>query len=87
MDIRQIKTKADVVKYAVEYTADTTRNPETCCSATTPNYEKAQALIDFFNKNVSLPDTDTSVQDIVGMVREVLGIVLKEAKERQAAQE
>lgn len=77
LDVRQLKTKADVVKYAIEYTAETTRNPENLSQATTPNYEKAQALIDFFNRNVTLPETDTSVQDIVGMMREALDAVLK----------
>lgn len=85
VNINQIKTKADVVKYAVEFTADVDTTDGYSNRKVTPNYEKAQALIDFFNKNVLLPETDTSVRDIVGMAREVLGIVLKEARETQAS--
>lgn len=86
-NINQIKTKADVVKYAVEFTADVDTTDGYCNKKVTPNYEKAQALIDFFNRNVSLPETDTSVQDLVGMAREVLGIVLKSAKGAKGAEQ
>ena len=36
-NINQIRTKADLVKYAVEFTA----TPGSCCQNATPNYEMA----------------------------------------------
>lgn len=79
-NINQIKTKADVVKYAVEFTADVDTTDGYCNRIVTPNYEKAQALIDFFNRNVSLPETDASLNEVVGLVKELLGAASKNAK-------
>lgn len=76
-NINQIKTKADLVKYAVEFTA----TPGNCCEGTTPNYEKAQELIDFFNKNVTLPDTDAcTLTDIVEGMKGAVKVIAKEVK-------
>ena len=76
-NINQIRTKADLVKYAVEFTA----NPGTCCQSATPNYEMAQGLIDFFNKNVTLPDTDAcTLTDIVESMKDAVKVIAKEVK-------
>lgn len=71
-NINQIKTKADMVKYAVEFTADVDNTDGYCNRKVTPNYERAQALIDFFNKNVTLPDTDTCISELSGLLKEIL---------------
>ena len=67
-NINQIRTKADLVKYAVEFTAKVKTNSD-YTETKIPDYEKAQGLIDFFNKNVSLPDTDTSMSELMGIVK------------------
>lgn len=82
-NINQIKTKADVVKYAVEFTADVDTTDGYCNKKVTPNYEKAQALIDFFNRNVSLPETDTSLNEVVCLIKELLLSLRNESDERQ----
>ena len=76
-NINQIRTKADLVKYAVEFTA----NPGTCCQNAIPNYEMAQGLIDFFNKNVTLPDTEAcTLTDIVEGMKDEVKVIAKEFK-------
>lgn len=85
-NINQIRTKADLVKYAVEFTANVKTNPD-YTETKIPNYEKAQALIDFFNKNVSLPDTDTSMSELMGIAKAVLGAVASKEPKPDETQE
>ena len=47
MSLDKIETKADVLKYALEFTAENGK----------PNYDEARKMFDFFNSLVSLPDT------------------------------
>lgn len=76
-NINQIRTKADLVKYAVEFTA----NPGTCCQNATPNYEMAQGLIDFFNKNVTLPDTEAcTLTELVEGMKGAVKVIAKEVR-------
>ena len=76
-NINQIRTKADLVKYAVEFTA----NPGTCCQNATPNYEMAQGLIDFFNKNVTLPDTEAcTLTELVESMKGAVNVIAKEVR-------
>lgn len=83
-NINQIKTKADLVKYAVEFTA----TPGTCCQSATPNYEMAQGLIDFFNKNVTLPDTDAcTATDLLEVVKNAAQVISQEFKASKEPQE
>lgn len=43
----KIETKADVLKYALEFTAENGK----------PNYDEARKMFEFFTSLVSLPDT------------------------------
>ena len=47
MSFDKIETKADVLKYAIEFTAENGK----------PNYDEARKMFDFFTSLVSLPDT------------------------------
>lgn len=47
MSFDKIETKADVLKYALEFTAENGK----------PNYDEARKMFEFFNSLVSLPDT------------------------------
>ena len=47
MSLDKIETKADVLKYALEFTAENGK----------PNYDEARKMFEFFNSLVSLPDT------------------------------
>ena len=68
-NINQLRTKADVVRYAIEFTSDL----EGCSGKQVPNYEKAQVMIDFFLKNVTLPDTEQNgLEQIVPLLKEIL---------------
>ena len=68
-NINQLRTKADVVRYAIEFTSDL----EGCCGKQEPNYEKAQVMIDFFMKNVSLPDTEVNaLEQLTPLFKEIL---------------
>lgn len=49
-----IKSKADAIKYAIDFTAT-----DTPCSRT-PNYEAAKKMFDFICENVTLPEVDNS---------------------------
>ena len=76
-NINQIRTKADLVKYAVEFTA----TPGTCCQNAIPNYEMAQGLIDFFNKNVTLPDTEAcTLTELVEGMKGAVSVIAKEVR-------
>ena len=47
MSLDKIETKADVLKYALEFTAENGK----------PNYDEARKMFEFFTSLVSLPDT------------------------------
>ena len=47
MSFDKIETKADVLKYAIEFTAENGK----------PNYDEARKMFEFFTSLVSLPDT------------------------------
>lgn len=47
ISLDKIETKADVLKYALEFTAENGK----------PNYDEARKMFEFFNSLVSLPDT------------------------------
>ena len=47
MSFDKIETKADVLKYALEFTAENGK----------PNYDEARKMFEFFTSLVSLPDT------------------------------
>lgn len=47
MSFDKIETKADVLKYALEFTAEDGK----------PNYDEARKMFEFFNSLVSLPDS------------------------------
>ena len=47
MSLDKIETKADVLKCALEFTAEDGK----------PNYDEARKMFEFFNSLVSLPDT------------------------------
>ena len=46
MSLDKIETKADVLKYALEFTAENGK----------PNYDEARKMFDFFTSLVSLPE-------------------------------
>ena len=47
MSFDKIETKADVLKYALEFTAENGK----------PNYDEARKMFEFFTSLVSLPET------------------------------
>lgn len=47
MSFDKIETKADVLKYALEFTAENGK----------PNYDEARKMFEFFTSLVSLPDS------------------------------
>lgn len=53
MDFNKIETKADVLKFALEFTADNGK----------PNYDEAQKMFFFFTHLVDLPDTKADTLD------------------------
>lgn len=74
VNISQIKSKADLVKWAVEFTAQVEGTH--CERRLYPDYVRAQELIDFFNKNVELPEVSNSGYE------EVLNKVVDLAKQK-----
>lgn len=51
----QIKSKSDLMKYCLEFTARRNKKREFICH----NIAKAKKLFDFFLENVNLPDVET----------------------------
>lgn len=62
------RTKADAMKFALEFTA-TANDAGVRCA----NYEQAQELFDFICKNVILPDTDAfQIEQVSGLVDKII---------------
>lgn len=53
--LHKLETKADVLKYALEFTAEDGQ----------PNYVKAQEMFFFFTRLVELPDTKPDSMDLL----------------------
>lgn len=64
-----IRTKADVMKFALEMTAEKQDNGKVKFDK-----KKAKEMFDFYCENVSLPDTD------VVLIPEILSPILNEVK-------
>lgn len=57
MSFDKIETKADVLKYAIEFTAENGK----------PNYDEARKMFDFFTSLVSLPEVkEDHIKTMVG---------------------
>ena len=55
MSLDKIETKADVLKYALEFTAENGK----------PNYDEARKMFDFFTSLVSLPEVKEDYAQIL----------------------
>lgn len=85
-NINQIKTKADAVKYAIEFTADI-EVFEGLQKRVIPNYERAQKLIDFISANVTLPDTDAiTPEKLVSWANEVIRVLKVQTESKTEAE-
>ena len=62
--ISGFKSKADALKFAIEFTASSDSSFQR-----TPSYQAAQELFDFICKNVNLPDVETN--DISEAIKEL----------------
>lgn len=59
MSFNKIETKADVLKYALEFTAENGK----------PNYDEARKMFDFFTSLVNLPEVkEDYMKTIVGLL-------------------
>lgn len=59
MSLDKIETKADVLKYAIEFTAENDK----------PNYDEARKMFEFFNSLVSLPEVkEDYMKTMVGLL-------------------
>lgn len=59
MSFDKIETKADVLKYAIEFTAENGK----------PNYDEARKMFDFFTSLVSLPEVkEDYMKTMVGIL-------------------
>lgn len=68
----KIETKADVLKYALEFTAENGK----------PNYDEARKMFDFFTSLVSLPDTkeDRATKLAERLTKDLFGTMIPRPK-------
>lgn len=68
MSFDKIETKADVLKYALEFTAENGK----------PNYDEARKMFEFFNSLVSLPDSkeDRATKLAERLTKDLFGTLL-----------
>lgn len=70
------RTKADAMKFALEFTAKVDDN-----GIRTANYEAAQELFDFICRSVNLPDTDAfQIEQMSGLVDKIIEGIRGEKK-------
>ena len=70
-NINKFESKAEALKFAIEFTAKNTENYERV-----PNLPTAQELFDFICKNVELPDTQLSQWgDVIANANSVVEMV------------
>lgn len=75
--LSSFRTKADAIKFALEFTATATAEGVRCA-----NYEQAQELFDFVCKNVNLPDTDAfQIEQMSGLVDKIIDGINGKKKE------
>ena len=66
--LASFRTKADAMKFALEFTAKVDDNGNR-----TANYEAAQELFDFICRSVNLPDTDAfQIEQMSGLVDKII---------------
>lgn len=74
----KIETKADVLKYALEFTAENGK----------PNYDEARKMFDFFTSLVSLPEVkEDYTQTLLKVVESLKPKMQPDAMPEAAAQE
>lgn len=68
----KIETKADVLKYALEFTAENGK----------PNYDEARKMFEFFNSLVSLPDSkeDRATKLAERLTKDLFGTMIPRPK-------
>lgn len=78
MSFDKIETKADVLKYALEFTAENGK----------PNYDEARKMFDFFTSLVSLPEVkEDYTQTLLKVVESLKPKMQPDAMPEAAAQE
>lgn len=72
MSFDKIETKADVLKYAIEFTAENGK----------PNYDEARKMFEFFNSLVSLPDSkeDRATKLAERLTKDLFGTMIPRPK-------
>ena len=72
MSFDKIETKADVLKYAIEFTAENGKL----------NYDEARKMFDFFNSLVSLPDSkeDRATKLAERLTKDLFGTMIPRPK-------
>ena len=72
MSFDKIETKADVLKYALEFTAENGK----------PNYDEARKMFEFFNSLVSLPDSkeDRATKLAERLTKDLFGTMIPRPK-------
>lgn len=72
MSFDKIETKADVLKYAIEFTAENGK----------PNYDEARKMFDFFTSLVSLPDSkeDRATKLAERLTKDLFGTMIPRPK-------
>ena len=72
MSFDKIETKADVLKYALEFTAENGK----------PNYDEARKMFEFFTSLVSLPDTkeDRATRLAERLTKDLFGTMIPNPK-------
>lgn len=78
MSFDKLETKADVLKYALEFTAENGK----------PNYDEARKMFEFFTSLVSLPDTkeDRVAKLAERLTKDIFGTMIPRPKCEEDAQ-